>query len=61
MGRLAADQRLGLDAGALDAVLDEPLSFVGTAPEQVEAFITQVEELVAKNPDAAGYTPATIL
>jgi adenylosuccinate lyase len=61
MGRLAADQRLGLDAGALDAVLDEPLSFVGTAPEQVETFIDQVEELVAKNPDAAGYAPATIL
>jgi adenylosuccinate lyase len=61
MGRLAADQRLDLDAGSLDAVLDEPLTFVGTAPEQVAAFIEQVEALVAENPEAAGYSPAAIL
>ncbi len=61
MGRLAADQRLDLDAGALDAVLDEPLSFVGTAPQQVAAFVARVEALVATDPEAAGYAPAAIL
>lgn len=61
MARLAADQRLGLDSGALDAVLDEPLSFVGTAPQQVAAFVERVDALVAANPEAAAYTPAAIL
>ena len=61
MARLAADTRLGLDTDALEAVLDNPLTFVGTAPEQVAAFVAQVEKLVAADPESAAYTPAAIL
>ncbi|MBS1848088.1 MAG: adenylosuccinate lyase, partial [Actinobacteria bacterium] len=61
MARLAADPRLGLDAGALDSVLDEPLGFVGTAPEGVAAFVERVGALVDAAPEAAAYTPAAIL
>lgn len=61
VARLAADPRLPLDAAALEALLDEPLAFVGTAPRQVEAFVQQVERLVAAHPAAAGYRPGAIL
>jgi len=59
--RLASDERLGLPAAALEALLSEPLSFTGTARDQVAAFVVQVDELVARFPDAAGYRPAAIL
>jgi adenylosuccinate lyase len=59
--RLAADDRLGLSAGELDALLSEPLSFTGAAREQVAAFVQQVDGVVARFPDAAGYRPAGIL
>ncbi len=59
--RLAADPRLGLDASRLKEALAEPLSFVGTAPAQVAAFAERVAGLVAAAPDAAAYTPASLL
>jgi adenylosuccinate lyase len=59
--RLAADPRLPLDRAALDALLAEPLSFTGTAGEQVAAVVRRVDELLAKHPEAAGYVPAPIL
>ena len=55
--RLAADERLGLDRQAVDAVLADPVGFVGTAPRQVEAFARQVEAIAAAHPDAARYRP----
>ncbi len=59
--RLAADERLGLDAGAIADVVAEPLAFVGDAPRQVAAFVARVEPLVAADPSAAAYRPASIL
>ncbi|GDY32125.1 adenylosuccinate lyase [Gandjariella thermophila] len=59
--RLAADPRLPLDRPALDALLAEPLSFTGTAGEQVASVVRRVDELVAEHPEAAGYAPAPIL
>jgi adenylosuccinate lyase len=61
VARLAADTRLGLDAGALDAVLAEPLSFTGAARAQTAAFTAQVAAIVERFPDAAGYRPGALL
>ncbi|WP_245650382.1 adenylosuccinate lyase [Nocardia harenae] len=61
LDRLAADDRLPLDRAALDAALADKSAFVGAADAQTEAVISAVEELVARYPDAARYTPAPIL
>ncbi|HEY8527394.1 MAG TPA: adenylosuccinate lyase [Acidimicrobiales bacterium] len=59
--RLAGDERLGLERATLEGVLADPISFVGAAPHQVEAFCRQVEEVLAAHPDAASYAPEPIL
>jgi adenylosuccinate lyase len=59
--RLAADDRLGLDRAAIDAVLADRAGFVGTALHQVDAFCGQVEAIVADHPEAARYRPEPIL
>ena len=59
--RLATDERLGLTRADLERLLADPLSFVGTAPAQVERFAARVGEVVARHPDAATYRPAGIL
>jgi adenylosuccinate lyase len=61
LDRLAADERLHLDRRALDAAIGDPLSFVGTAEAQVQAFVDQVAAVVANHPDAAEYRPEAIL
>jgi adenylosuccinate lyase len=59
--RLAADERLGLDRAIVDAVLADPVGFVGNAPRQVEAFVHQAVAVAAAHPDAARYRPEPIL
>ena len=61
IARLAADPRLGLDAGELAGLLSDPLDFVGAAPRQVATVVREIERLVALDPDAAGYRPGAIL
>jgi adenylosuccinate lyase len=61
LDRLAADDRLPLDRPALDALLADPLAFVGTAPQQVAAFAAEVATLTDRYPDAARYRPGAIL
>jgi len=61
LDRLAADDRIPLDRAALDALVGEPLSFVGTAVEQVQAFVDAVARVVARHPEAAAYRPEPIL
>jgi adenylosuccinate lyase len=61
LDRLAGDERIPLDRAALDDLVGEPLGFVGTAVAQVEAFVGQVAEVVARYPDAATYRPEAIL
>ncbi len=59
--RLAADDRLGLTADDLAALVAEPLSFTGAAADQVDDVVRRVESLVAANPEAARYRPTSIL
>jgi adenylosuccinate lyase len=59
--RLAADGRLGLDRAQIEAAIAEPLSLTGSAQSQVVAFAERVAHIVAKHPDAVGYSPAPIL
>jgi len=59
--RLAADDRLGLTAADLAALVADPLSFTGVARGQVDDVVRRVEQLVAANPEAAAYRPGAIL
>ena len=61
LDRLAADARLPLDRDALESLVGEPLSFVGTAVAQVAAFVAQVDVVVARHPVAASYRPEPVL
>ncbi|CAN5897131.1 adenylosuccinate lyase [soil metagenome] len=61
LDRLAADERLGLTSEDLARLVAEPISFVGNAPTQVAAFVTEVERLAGADPDAATYRPTPIL
>jgi adenylosuccinate lyase len=58
---LAADDRLGLDEAQLRSAMGSPLSFTGTAVEQVGRFVSAVEALATDYPEAAGYRPAEVL
>jgi adenylosuccinate lyase len=59
--RLAADDRLPLDAGQLDAMLADPISFTGLAERQVAAVLDRIAVVVAAHPAAAAYRPGAIL
>ena len=59
--RLAADERLPLDRAALEAALADRAAFVGAAADQVDAVVARVETLVARYPEAAAYSPGSIL
>lgn len=59
--RLQADDRLALAPGALDGVLDRPMSFTGTASAQIATFASSVNELALEHPIAARYHPANIV
>jgi adenylosuccinate lyase len=59
--RLAADERLGLSADQLDALVAEPIAFTGAAVDQVQDVVRRVEAVCARYPDAAAYAPADIL
>jgi adenylosuccinate lyase len=61
LDRLAADERVPLDRAALEALLGDPLTFVGAARRQTQAFVRSVAEVVAAHPHAALYDPAAIL
>jgi adenylosuccinate lyase len=59
--RLAADGRLGLSRGEIDALVADRAAFVGAAGAQVAAVAEKIAEVVRKHPVAAGYTPHPIL
>jgi adenylosuccinate lyase len=59
--RLATDGRLGLSRAEIDALVADRGSFVGAAPAQVRAVAGKVAAAVARHPDAARYTPTSIL
>jgi adenylosuccinate lyase len=61
LARLAADERLGLDAETLSGLLADPLSFTGAARAQVEAVVGAVDKALSSEPGAASYVPEPIL
>ena len=61
LDRLAADERVPLQRADLEALLGDPLTFVGAARRQTQAFVRRVAEVVAAHPEAASYDPGAIL
>jgi adenylosuccinate lyase len=61
MARLAADKRLHLDQAALEAILTQGKNNTGDAPDQVDLFARHVGEIAGAHPEAASYTPGSIL
>lgn len=61
LARLADDPRIPLDASALEALLRDPLDFVGSARSQVQRFAEQVKSITDRYPAALDYQPAAIL
>lgn len=61
LDRLAADDRLPLDRAALDDALADKSAFVGAAGAQVDSVVAEVHKLVDAHPEAARYTPGSIL
>jgi adenylosuccinate lyase len=59
--RLAADERLGLTEQQLASLVADPITFTGAAVAQVQAVVRRIEEVSARYPDAAAYTPGAIL
>jgi adenylosuccinate lyase len=59
--RFGADPRLGLDRDQIASLVADPIEFTGAARDQVAAVVRRVEEVLATDPDAAGYAPGAIL
>jgi len=61
LDRLAADDRLGLTRADIDALVADPIDFTGAAVAQTRAVVRAVEDLAARHPHAAAYSPGAIL
>lgn len=61
LDRLAADERLPLDREQLGALLADRLDFTGAAADQVRTVVDEINEVTARHPEAAAYTPSPIL
>jgi adenylosuccinate lyase len=59
--RLAADPRLGLSRGEIEALVADRSAFTGAASAQVQAVAERVAAVVAEHPAAGTYTPPLIL
>lgn len=59
--RLAADERLPMNAADLEAALADKHAFIGAAESQVNQVLTCINNLVSEHPKAAAYTPGEIL
>jgi adenylosuccinate lyase len=59
--RLAADDRLGLSRAELDVLLADRLAFTGAAGDQVARVVERIGKVAAAHPEAAAYTPGSIL
>ena len=59
--RLAADERLPMNAEDLEAALADKHAFIGAAESQVNQVLTRINNLVIEHPKAAAYTPGEIL
>lgn len=61
LDRLGADSRLGIDREELGRIFAANAGDTGMAERQVSAFCSAIEDLAARFPEAAGYTPGAIL
>jgi adenylosuccinate lyase len=61
LDRLAGDRRVGLSRKALQSILADSARFVGSAPNQVDAFVAEVAPLAKRFKGAAEYRPSRIL
>jgi adenylosuccinate lyase len=61
LARLSADERIPLDAAALDSLLAEKITFTGVAGAQVAAVAKRIDEVTSRYATAAAYSPAEIL
>jgi adenylosuccinate lyase len=59
--RLAGDARLQLSEDEIRALMSEPLDFTGAARAQVAAIIEQIDSVASLYPEAAIYSPGSIL
>ncbi len=59
--RLAADPRLGLTRAQIDALVAEPITFTGAAVAQTQQVCRRIGAVTARHPDAAAYSPGSIL
>lgn len=59
--RLAADDRIPMDAETLRSAIGDASQFIGNAASQVDAVIARIETIVKEYPDAAGYRAGAIL
>ena len=59
--RLAADDRLGLTEQQLASLVADPITFTGSAVDQVQAVVRRVDEVAKRYPEAAAYVPGDIL
>jgi adenylosuccinate lyase len=59
--RLGADPRLGLDADSVRSAMGDPVTFIGTAPRQVAEFVSRVDAVASRYPEAAAYRGEEIL
>ncbi len=61
VARLAADPCIPLSADQLDALMQDPIAFVGDAPAGAMRFAQAVDVWTARFPEAARWRPAPIL
>jgi adenylosuccinate lyase len=61
LDRLAEDPSIGLKKEIFEKALSSPIEFVGSAPKQIKGFVSKVNKIVKKYPEAANYKPEEIL
>lgn len=61
VARLGNDARIPATTEQLEAVLANPIEFVGLAQNQVQSFASQVQAITERYPAALAYAPAPIL
>lgn len=59
--RLAADDRIPMNADQLQAAIGAPIEFIGNAVDQINRVNEKIARLVQANPTAATYRPGSIL
>ncbi len=59
--RLAADARLRLTRDQIAALVAEPITFTGAAVAQTQQVCRRIGDVTARHPDAATYSPGSIL